>query len=87
MKDEKHLAHIRTLPCLICEMSSEVHHVRTYWNAGMGMKPPDRMTLPLCRKHHRQLHDGGERRFWDKHKYNEHEEILKIIIGRYSTPF
>jgi hypothetical protein len=31
---------------------------------GMGMKPGDEYAVPLCRAHHRELHDYGNERLW-----------------------
>jgi hypothetical protein len=34
-------------------------------NPGVGQKPHDFFTLPLCGKHHRKQHEyGDERKFW-----------------------
>ena len=34
-------------------------------NAGVGAKPDDKYTLPLCGSHHRAQHHGSERKFWE----------------------
>jgi hypothetical protein len=31
---------------------------------GLGIKPDDRFVLPLCSRHHREQHAGGEREYW-----------------------
>lgn len=33
--------------------------------AGLGQKPHDRWTVPLCGAHHRMQHEMGESKFWD----------------------
>jgi hypothetical protein len=68
----KHLAFIRRLPCVACgdrrsvdaahiRMASPVHGKQ---EAGLGAKPDDKWTLPLCRSHHNEQHDIGEAQFW-----------------------
>jgi hypothetical protein len=34
-------------------------------NPGVGQKPHDFFTLPLCGKHHREQHATAERAFWE----------------------
>lgn len=75
-KDEKHLAWIRTLPCVICgnDIQTEAAHVRmknmryAKTEAGVGAKPGDHWTLPLCGVHHREQHERGENVFWLDHR-------------------
>lgn len=71
--DEKYLAWIRELPCLCCgdNTATEAAHVRMpdiradKRQVGLGEKPDDIWTLPLCSVCHRRQHEIGERRFWD----------------------
>jgi hypothetical protein len=77
--NERHLALIRTLPCLICFRAapSEAAHIRYgdpargKLKAGVGEKPDDKWTLPLCAEHHRTgpdaQHAMGERQWWELH--------------------
>lgn len=72
-KDNAHLAFIRQLPCCIClnNIETEAAHVRmpdaraAKDEAGIGQKPHDRWTVPLCGAHHRMQHAKGESKFWD----------------------
>ncbi len=45
-------------------MPIEVAHVRMNSGAGVGQKPDDWRTVSLCRVHHAQQHEVGERSFW-----------------------
>lgn len=79
IKDERHLRFIRTLPCCVCRSRYQVEaaHLRQSSSehdkieAGVGAKPDDRWTTPLCSGHHRTLPDAqhaiGEEAFWEKH--------------------
>ena len=73
-KNEAHLAYIRQLPCVFpgCSdnTSTEAAHVREgrptlgKRHVGVGEKPDDKWTVPLCSKHHRFQHEDGEHEFW-----------------------
>ena len=62
----QHLTFIRQLPCVACgrAASSEPAHVRTGTDGGVGMKPGDRYTVPLCTACHAKQHRVGELSFW-----------------------
>lgn len=49
-RSKKYLAFVRTLPCCVCGSSADAaHHVTGLWNlSGMGLKPDDNMTMPVC---------------------------------------
>ena len=52
-RNRGYLAWIKGQPCLVCGKPGEACHVRrSYWGAGMGKKPHDYCTIPLCREHH-----------------------------------
>jgi hypothetical protein len=71
-ENQAHLKFIRALPCLICGARKDVQaaHIRAgsaiYAKraTGMGEKPNDTFTLPLCRHHHAIQHQGNELLFW-----------------------
>lgn len=73
IEDGKHLAFIRQCPCLVCldNTATEACHIRftdrraAKDNPGVGQKPHDFWTVPLCGKHHREQHSMNEERFWD----------------------
>ena len=74
-RNKSHMAFIACLPCVTCGSSPvEVAHVRfadTKWNkpiTGLGQKPHDRWTIPLCHTCHRTgtdaQHRANEREWW-----------------------
>ena len=73
-RDEAHLQFIRQCPCLVClnNIETEAAHVRfsdaraAKDNPGVGQKPDDGWTVPLCSSHHREQHSMGEVKFWDQ---------------------
>src|SRR5215469_3659690 len=62
----QHLAFVRQLPCVACGRAapSEAAHVRTGTGGGVGVKPSDRYTVPLCTVCHAKQHRIGELTFW-----------------------
>lgn len=62
-----HLKWIRGHACaasdMDCQVKIEAAHVRTGTDGGMGMKPSDCWTIPLCSTHHRDQHQIGEPAF------------------------
>lgn len=70
--DESHLAYIRRLPCLVTGRRGAVDaaHIRFAdprfgkRATGMGERPDDKWTIPLCRAQHEAQHAGDERHYW-----------------------
>lgn len=63
----EHLAWIRRQACCVagCTGRAEAHHVRSGTNGGMGLKPSDSWTVPLCAVHHSEHNRLGVRTFED----------------------
>lgn len=61
-RDKKHLAFVRGQRCAFCTRpATEAHHVgRLAGGGGIGIKGCDLLTAPLCREHHREIHDHGQ---------------------------
>jgi hypothetical protein len=72
IRDAKRLKRIREIPCLFCGAPSVAAHFRA-GVTGMGKKPNDDLTAPLCPRHHEEQHlyKRGELKWW-----------LKKMIGR-----
>jgi hypothetical protein len=64
-RNKAHLAFVAAQPCLICQRSPcDAHHLRFAQPRSLGSKVSDEFTVPLCRDHHRQLHDHGNEVAW-----------------------
>ena len=76
-----HLAWVRGFDCCVktpdCNGNIEAAHVRNGTDAGLGVKPSDYWTIPLCGFHHGHQHTVGEARFEAHHKIN-----MREIAGR-----
>ena len=73
--DEAHLEFVRSLPCVACgnNISTEACHIRhsdlrvAKRQVGIGEKPSDVWTVPMCGQCHRRQHEmGNERAFWQQ---------------------
>lgn len=67
LRDAVWLHQLKTLPCEVCDIvPSDPAHIREgVYKA--GGKPADDLALPLCRPHHNEQHNIGERPFWRKY--------------------
>src|SRR5215471_13430072 len=89
----QHLAFVRQLPCVACGKAapSEAAHVRTGTDGGVGMKPGDRYTVPLCTVCHAKQHRIGELTFWSALRIDPVNAALRLWtvsadIGPASAP-
>ena len=65
LRDKAHLRFVASQPCLICgRQPSDPHHLRFAQSRAIGLKVSDEFTVPLCRGHHRQLHQAGNEASW-----------------------
>lgn len=70
--DKRHCEFIRALPCLVCgnNVMTECAHIRyaepraAKRPTGLGERPDDDWTVPLCGRHHRLQHTTNEKRWW-----------------------
>ena len=67
LRDKAHLKFVASQPCLVCgRQPSDPHHLRFAQPRALALKVSDEFTVPLCRGHHRQLHQAGnEVTWWD----------------------
>ncbi len=65
IRDKTHLRFVALQPCLVCgRQPSDPHHLRFAQPRALGLKVSDEFTVPLCRGHHRQLHQAGNETTW-----------------------
>ena len=79
LRDKEHLKFVASQPCVVCgRQPSDPHHLRFAQPRAIGLKVSDEFTVPLCRGHHRQLHQvGNEVTWWEELKIN----ALEIAKG------
>jgi hypothetical protein len=79
IRDKAHLRFVASQPCLICgRQPTDAHHLRFAQPRALGLKVSDEFTVPLCRGHHRQVHQtGNEVAWWEDLEIN----ALEIAKG------
>lgn len=85
MKDLDYLKFVRTLPCAVkdcrCRNIEAHHRIGHNRREDYANKASDGEAIPLCKKHHDELHDHGWRTFEAKYNLNQ----LKIAINTLIT--
>jgi hypothetical protein len=67
LRDKEHRKFVATQPCLVCGRSpADAHHLRFAQPRALGRKVSDEFTVPVCRAHHRELHNHGDEVSWWK---------------------
>lgn len=65
LRNKAHLRFVGSQPCLICgRQPADAHHLRFTQPRALGRKVSDEFTVPLCRGHHRQVHQTGNEAAW-----------------------
>ncbi len=65
LRDKEHCKFVATQPCLVCgRVPTEAHHIRFAQPRALGRKVSDEFAVPVCRLHHRDLHDYGDEASW-----------------------
>jgi DNA recombination protein Rad52 len=86
LRDKAHLKFVASQPCLICgRQPSDPHHLRFAQPRGIGLKVSDEFTVPLCRGHHRQLHQAGNEVTWWENLHIDALAIAKDLWNQTHT--
>ena len=65
VRDREHVKFVAGHPCLICgRRPADPHHLRFAQSRALGRKVSDEFTVPLCRGHHREVHQCGDEAAW-----------------------
>src|SRR5262245_61844537 len=80
LRDKAHLRFVASKACLICgRQPCDPHHLRFAQPRAIGLKVSDEFTVPLCRGHHRQLHQAGNEEAWWAERNIDALEIAKNL--------
>ena len=64
-RSKAHLRFVGAQPCLVCaQLPCDAHHLKFAQTKAMGRKVSDEFVVPLCRKHHHDLHQHGNEMAW-----------------------
>ena len=72
----EYLRWIRLQPCLVDHVVAQAHHTTA---GGVGTKGSDYRTVPLCWRHHGELHRLGPDSFQEKYGLDFQEEIIRLL--------
>jgi hypothetical protein len=65
LRDKDHRKFVSKQPCVVCGREpSDAHHLRFAQPRALGRKVSDEFTVPVCRLHHRELHQHGDEAAW-----------------------
>jgi DNA recombination protein Rad52 len=79
-RDRSHLRFVASQPCIVCgRHPSDPHHLRFAQPRALGLKVSDEFTVPLCRGHHRQLHQTGDEQVWWKNLNVDALEVARTL--------
>ncbi|MFL7890108.1 DUF968 domain-containing protein [Enterobacter pseudoroggenkampii] len=79
-ENRDYLNWVKTQPCECCQQQSDdPHHLIGWGQGGMGTKAHDIFAIPLCRKHHTELHNG---RLEFERKYGSQLEMIIRVLDR-----
>ncbi len=78
--NEKYTRWVKTQPCACCgKPADDPHHLIGHGQGGIGIKAHDLFVLPLCRKHHDELHADTVA---FEEKYGSQLELIFRFIDR-----
>jgi hypothetical protein len=95
-ESKSHLEFVGRLPCLICgdDTRTEAAHIRmasakfAKSESGIGQKPDDAFTVPLCSDCHARQHDVGEEIFWSSMTAPKDDPLdIALRIWKYSGDY
>lgn len=67
IRSKQHLGFVAAKPCLICEdVQCHAHHITFAQPRGLSVKVSDEFSVPLCAKHHNELHQASSEKGWWK---------------------
>lgn len=77
----KYIDWIRMQNCAVCQAPplSDPHHIIGDGHGTMGGKSPDVLLIPLCRKHHDQLHKVGPRAWEEMYCFDQADLLNRIL--------
>jgi hypothetical protein len=74
LKDKSYLAWVRRQPCLVDYVVAEAHHT-----VSRGAGGSDYRSVPLCIRHHKEVHRMGREAFQVKYRLDFGEEIVRLM--------
>lgn len=81
-RSEKYMSWVRSLQSAVSSSTQYVvaHHVRCFGWGGMAIKPSDFRVVPLTHAEHLELHNTGERDFWEMREIDPRSHICAQML-------
>jgi hypothetical protein len=72
---------IKTLNCIVCEAPgpSDPHHLIGDGQGIMARTSPDELLMPMCRKHHDQIHELSRHMQYVMYGFTQEEMVCRTI--------
>ena len=88
LRDKAHLKFVASQPCLVCgRQPCDPHHLRFAQLRAIGLKVSDEFTVPLCRGHHRELHQtANEKAWWEQRRIRVLEVARSLWEQSHPSP-
>lgn len=75
-----YLSWVKSQSCACCgQAADDAHHLIGWGQGGVATKAHDIFTIPLCRKHHNELHNDPVK---FERKYGTQPEMIKTVLDR-----
>jgi len=91
VRSRSHTNWIKTQPCVICHVRGcEAQHLTIAQPKARGLKAGDQYTMPLCPRHHRELHNHHTRNGelsaeWDFWKSRGFDDPIGLALSFWKT--
>src|SRR5215813_6159942 len=65
LRDKDQMKFVLRQPCIVCDrLPSDPHHLTFTQPRALGYRVSDKLTVPVCRIHHREPHRSGDEAGW-----------------------
>jgi hypothetical protein len=86
-RDKEHLKFVAAQACVVCDREPcQAHHLRFAQPWALGRKVSDEFAVPLCRIHHREVHDHGDETAW-WNRYNVKPMPIAFKLWQHTRGF
>jgi hypothetical protein len=86
LRDKAHLKFVARHACAVCGRApSDAHHLRFAQPRALGKRVSDEFTVPLCRTHHRNLHETGDEVAWWREAKIDPIALAKTLWDQHRT--
>jgi hypothetical protein len=87
-RDKRHRQFVAAQACVVCgRQPADAHHLRFAQPRGLGIKVSDEFRVPLCRSHHREVHQTrNEMQWWAQFGIKPLEIAYRLWTATHPVP-